>query len=66
MSVITCTEIPQLSNLRDISVQILISNNFRLLKTLLLESFPTKHFTITRYDIPRLIIYDIQLIDPEP
>ena len=60
MSVILCSEIPQLGQLKQKSVDLLIANNYRLLKTLLIETFPSRLFTICRYDIPRLIIYDIQ------
>jgi hypothetical protein len=65
MSVILCTEIPQLALLKQQSIEILIADNYRLLKTLLMETFPTKLFTICRYEIPRLIIYDIQFNDIE-
>ena len=63
MSLIYCTDIPQLATLSQRATNTLLANNCRLLKQIILEHFPHKYFAITFYTIPGIKVYDVQLLE---
>ena len=65
MNVIFCTDIPELTLLSYRATNILLANNFRLLKQIILESCPNKYFAITTYHIHGLRVYDVQFLEFE-
>ncbi len=61
MNVIFCPDIPALRNLSPQSTNLLVKNNFRLLKLALALNYQNCEFSITKFKVQQVTITNVTL-----